>query len=240
MISAVIIDKRPNEMVLIRSIIKDSIALRSDEEITIRTYRGWDNDPKYAEDVLMNGLTDMIVISVDSREDIELTRKLRERFSEAFIFLLVKDKISPTEYVRPYTLPVSIALRSFTNTQLYHAVDEMIEAFIERRMASKEFFKIETKRGVTQLPYRKISFFEATGKKIVVRLGENEYSCYGTIDNLMALLPPNFVRCHRGYIVNIHKIREYIGAENIIILEDGTVIPVSRSYKFYIRNLVKN
>ena len=59
-----------------------------------------------------------------------------------------------------------------------------------------------------------------------------------TIKKLMMELPAhNFARVHRSHIVNIHKIQQLKSTE--IILTDGRVIPLSRTYKQSIKALIK-
>ena len=52
-------------------------------------------------------------------------------------------------------------------------------------------------------------------------------SGYGKLDEIQEKLPEQFIRCHQSYIVNIEKIQFLSGKE--IILDDDTVIPVSRN-----------
>lgn len=40
-----------------------------------------------------------------------------------------------------------------------------------------------------------------------------------------------FIRCHRGFLVNQKKIERVIFSKNLILLADGYEIPVSRTYK---------
>jgi len=52
-------------------------------------------------------------------------------------------------------------------------------------------------------------------------------------------LPDMFVRCHRGYIVNKNKIRRVINAENLLELDAEIYVPVSRSLKKALKELLK-
>jgi DNA-binding LytR/AlgR family response regulator len=92
-------------------------------------------------------------------------------------------------------------------------------------------YVVETKDGMTHIPYEQIYFFEAREKKIYVCIGKEAYGFYGTIDKLVEELPSNFVRCHRGFIVNKNRIDRVVLSQNIIYLEDGFDVPLSRSYK---------
>ena len=73
--------------------------------------------------------------------------------------------------------------------------------------------------------------------------GYTEYVCsicgFSTQDNLSEKLPEQFVRCHRGFIVNKHKIKKVALSQNLIFLTDGYDVPLSRSYKSVVKGLYK-
>jgi hypothetical protein len=52
----------------------------------------------------------------------------------------------------------------------------------------------------------------------------------GKISEIRLELPPNFVKCHRSFIVNINYISIYLKTE--VKLENGTLIPLSRGFVF--------
>jgi len=50
-----------------------------------------------------------------------------------------------------------------------------------------------------------------------------------------------FVRCHRSFIVNVHHIQEVYPDTHstfLLLMDDGTKIPVSQSYASYFRKLL--
>ena len=52
------------------------------------------------------------------------------------------------------------------------------------------------------------------------------------LKEINALLPEHqFFRVHHSYIINMHKIKEFLKTDGYIILEDGSKIPVSRQKK---------
>lgn len=59
-----------------------------------------------------------------------------------------------------------------------------------------------------------------TGKKEFVR---------GKISEIIEELPPNFVKCHRSYIININYIKQNLTAS--IVMKNNDEIPVARGFK---------
>jgi len=80
-----------------------------------------------------------------------------------------------------------------------------------------------------------ILFFEAQGRKVALRTKAQEISFYSNFEQLTTQLPDNFLRCHRGYIVNTKKVRNVSFAESSISLSDGSNVPFSRTYRDAVR-----
>lgn len=83
-----------------------------------------------------------------------------------------------------------------------------------------------------------ITHIESLQKKIWFYQDTKSYQCSYTLKELTDLLPNNFLRIHRSYIVNIKKIIEISRdfTSNIIItLSNGTTLPVSQGYSVPVR-----
>ncbi|NER13085.1 hypothetical protein GWK08_06520 [Leptobacterium flavescens] len=65
-----------------------------------------------------------------------------------------------------------------------------------------------------------LNIFTSDGKNHFVR---------GKLSQISEELPPNFIRCHRSYIVNRNFIKQ-INAESLVLI-NKIIIPLSRSYK---------
>ena len=92
-------------------------------------------------------------------------------------------------------------------------------------------FVVDNQEGRVLIEYSAIYFFEARNKKIYLNTGAREYGFYSTIEQLQEELGEQFIRCHRGFLVNQKKIERVVFAKNLIVLTDGYEIPVSRTYK---------
>jgi DNA-binding LytR/AlgR family response regulator len=76
-----------------------------------------------------------------------------------------------------------------------------------------------------------IFFFESQGRKIALRTKAQEIVFYSKFEQLTTQLPDSFLRCHRSYIVNAKKIKEVNFTSSVVTMSDGSVIPVSRTYR---------
>jgi DNA-binding LytR/AlgR family response regulator len=170
---------------------------------------------------------------------IDCLKKWRGSYSEAQLLLIADAKMSPMEYLKPGILASSLLLRPWREEQAKEVLEEFVLNCVQERGHKDKSYVIESRDGTLNIPYDRIYFFEAREKKIFVCTGKEEYSFYHTIDKLEEELPEQFIRCHRGFIVNSEKIRKIMLSQNIIYLSDGFDVPLSRSYKSVLKEFGK-
>lgn len=86
------------------------------------------------------------------------------------------------------------------------------------------------------IPVEEVVYAEADDDQVFVYTASQRYPTRHTLRELEELLPPDrFFRCHRGYIVNLRKVREispfFNGTYNLTVIHAGqpVTIPVARS-----------
>ena len=237
MISGIIYNKNEIERKLMSRCVKDGIAMRVDDDSYIQECESRQEFVKTLKDKDMN---DFCCLDFTKEHGREMSAALRESFPESPLLLMVDVSVSPREYVRPDIMPSAIVLRPTDEEQVRQVVDEFLDSVLVTDDKDQDgSLTIETKEGVTRISFEHISYVEASAKKVFIRTKKEEYGYYDTLDNLESVLPDNFVRCHRGFIVNLSKVSKYVGAENMLYLNDGAMIPVSRSYKGAIREALQ-
>ena len=100
-------------------------------------------------------------------------------------------------------------------------LDELKNIVIKNHIILKD----KTKVYIADLMYVKsddhyLNIYLSNGKNHFVR---------GKLSHIKEELPPNFIQCHRSYIVNSNFIKQVNG--DSLILIDKTQLPLSRSYK---------
>ena len=186
-------------------------------------------------------LMDMLMFDVTPKDAIECLLKVRKSYRETQLMIIADLTTSPMEYMKPGIMASSLLLRPWTKEQAREVLKEFFQAYIEKysQPDDKNMFVIESKEGNLHIPYDQIYFFEAREKKIFICTGKEEYGFYYTIDKLAEELPEQFIRCHRGFIVNKYKIRKVVLSQNIIYLVDDLDVPLSRSYKSIVKGMGK-
>ena len=180
---------------------------------------------------------DILCWNIGGKEAISELEKTRERYKEAFLLLIADSTVSPMEYLRPSILPTALLLRPFSRPQCEQVLSELIGSYCSRFKSreDEEVFLIETREGNQRVPLSQISYVEAREKKIFICTRSESFGFYDTIDHMLETLPDNFLRCHRSFIVNMDKVKKVHLSDNMIELDTGESVPLSRSCKKAVR-----
>lgn len=92
------------------------------------------------------------------------------------------------------------------------------------------------------IPIDQISHFESLQKRTWFYKDGEQYKTSVTLKELQTRLPDIFVRIHRSYIINIcfiKKISRDLTSNFVVLLNDGTELPVSQSYINNLRALLE-
>lgn len=229
MISIVLYDTKQNECLEVEKAIRDSIARIIDIETEVSICN---NFGELMDIAANHPIEDIGYIDVMGTEGIEAAIDFRKKYGNAAIVLIADSHISPITYIRPEIMASSLVLRPIENKDIHEVVYDFLNAFFRNILTeNEEEYVISSKGSVTKIPYRKIDYIEAREKKVFFRVGDNEYSEYTTLDRILEKLPENFVRCHRSYVINMKRITSVKNAENIVVMDNGMTVPMSRGCK---------
>ena len=237
MISVLTYDKQVDEGNLIKASIKDVVARFSDELWNIYYIK---TNKELQELVKQIQQIDIACYEIDNELSIKNLENMRKNFREMMVLVIAESTLSPMDYIKPSILASSLIIRPVTNEKIYIKIKELVEMFIDKKnINNNDTYVVDTREGKTYVPYNKIMYFEAKNKKIYVRMENEEIGFYETIENIMQNLPEEiFIRCHRSFIINRTKIHKVLSSKNTIIIDDNIIVPVSRSYKSKINNLI--
>jgi DNA-binding LytR/AlgR family response regulator len=229
MVSMMIFNSRKNEGEAILKMVRQMAARLTEEKWEIENFSKEEEITAYLKD---SPLMDMTCYDVAPKGSIDYLEKIRRQYRESLLLLVAEPTMSPMEYIRPTILASSLLLRPIRAEQLEQSLSSLIGQYMERYSGGEEeSLAVETREGTTYIPFSKIYYFEAREKKIYIRMKKQELSFYDTIEQLAERLPEHFARCHRSFIVNRSRIRKVMLSQNLMELEDGMMVPLSRSYK---------
>ncbi|MFJ8065447.1 LytR/AlgR family response regulator transcription factor [Psychrobacillus sp. NPDC096426] len=89
------------------------------------------------------------------------------------------------------------------------------------------------------IPIEKIAYMESLQKKTWFYANKEPYKTSIPLKELQQRLPESFLRIHRSYIVNVAFIDRIIrdfSSNLLVLLQDGTELPISQTYTANVRN----
>ncbi len=184
--------------------------------------------------VLEEPILQIVCIDVGMSGGISAAADIRSLGTKTLILLIADSQISPVEYMKPEVRADSLLLRPYTEKQLEKKIQEVFEYSLKiwvKEQAESEFFYIHNKDGWQLIPYDNIYCFECLGRKIVLNTARDKLMFYQTMNQIERQLPTGFVRCHQSYIVNERKIEMIQLSQHQIVLKNGFLVPISRSYR---------
>lgn len=137
--------------------------------------------------------------------------------------------------------PFRFIRKTYLENELPETIISVIGEISKRRSGKKYAF--QTKSGETYIDLNSVEYIEIYGHNILVHVKDSEPpECHGSLSALETELESyDFVRVHKSFLVNCKYI--YSIERNLIVLDNGTEIPLSRykaeavkiKYKKYLR-----
>lgn len=177
----------------------------------------------------------MLVCDVTTEGIIPLLERIRQQNTGMKLVLVADGTVPPVQYIRPTILPTALLWRPLqpeaTRDTLWDVLRTIPAGGQESPEAETDVFSVEVRGSVRRIPYGEILFFEASNKRLNLHLRRKEIPFSGTLEKLTEELPEEFIRVHKSFIVNRKAITQIQFSQNLVILEDGITVPISRTYK---------
>ena len=132
-------------------------------------------------------------------------------------------KVYQTEHVYLLIKPVA-------QSDLY---DALYKALANLERIKSRPITIQTGGTLHVLAPGEISFIESDRRKVRIHQGQEVIEAYASLAELSEKLPPSFVRCHKGFLVNMDYIAELQSAD--VRLRSGELVPLSQRRRSAVR-----
>lgn len=174
-----------------------------------------------------------IILSLNEVEEehINLAMRLRAERRVLFIVFVLRNPSDVSVVARPSIQVSGILFSPVKREVLNKTIWEVYSEYMRIFQGSQSRFVVKNGTEQVFISTDEICFFEAKAKKIALKTMSQEISFYSNFDAVMQQLPDGFVRCHKGFVVNIHHVRSANWRDMSLFLTDGSTIPVSRGYK---------
>ena len=179
---------------------------------------------------------DVLILDIDLKTDISgltLANEIRNIDKNCYIifhsghleFSLVAYKYKTFDF-----LP-----KPLTTERLEETIKRLIE---DMENSPKLFIRINNKN--TIINEEEILFIKRDGMKLIFHTISRDYEAYSSFNKIEPSLPAHFLRCHKSFIANTHKITMLEPIEGKIKFEDDSYCEIGPKYKKNILEVVNN
>lgn len=164
---------------------------------------------------------------------IQRFRNVMARNRDSYAVLCVHDGEYLDTVLSRCMRPAGIVMLPLREELVRASLRRVLDDYISLYQSGGEGdYMVVTSGGMVQrIAYRDILYLEACNKLLSICLPHHVVTVRASLNMLEQSLPPEFVRCHRSYIVNRTYVESFSSAEMMLRLTTEERLPVSRSYK---------
>jgi two-component system, LytTR family, response regulator len=138
------------------------------------------------------------------------------------------------------TNPYGYLIKPFQKAELFSSIEIAMLNFNKQNISQNkesDFIYVKHNEVFEKVMLESIQYVESQKNYLLIITSEKEYRLRSTITEFIGKLPENFIKTHKGFIVNCDKIQSY--TSNFINIENNK-IPVSKTYKDDVISKVNN
>ncbi|MCT6926324.1 LytTR family DNA-binding domain-containing protein [Metasolibacillus sp.] len=182
---------------------------------------------------------DCFLLDIDLNDTLtgfDIAKAIREHQPTASIIFVTThaDKLKMTFTYQIAALDFVIKNADTFENDVHRALQAAIKHH-DRLFSSndQQAFAIKVGEYIKQIPYKNIYYFQTSVRPHKIELKEKNgiHTFYDKLSDIEKKIDERFVRCHRGYIVNIEHVQEINKKERKVILHNGLTIPTSLTYQ---------
>lgn len=190
----------------------------------------WNKHEDFVKHLIQKNKVDLLFLEIEISKayDCEILNKLGNYCMN--IIYLSYDKTKVMEFFN--ISPSDFIVKPVDKDQLEATLKRFI---VNKNNNSKFLFKEKYK--YTQVDYDSIYYFKSQNHKIMICCNEGKHEFYGKLSMVVKIVPHNFIRIHKSYLVNEYYIKKF--NYESIILDNDVELPISKAYRSAIRKYVK-
>ncbi len=173
---------------------------------------------------------------------IDLAKTIKEKYDFPFIFL-TSNADAATVNLAKEVMPPAYLIKPFTKDDLFSSIEIALHNFskkigeaTESNLIFKDSLFVKEKGFFTKVLFDDILYIESSHVYVEVFLKNQQKLLVRTsLTEILSNLSPNFIRVHRGFIVNI----KYLSQINTSVVIIGNKnIPIGKKYKDDVLKLI--
>ncbi len=177
---------------------------------------------------LINNIYDVYILDIelDHESGINIAKKLNDSFpGTPIIFITGHTKYFIDVYDVRHTY---LVLKSDLSKTLKKAVISSLE-IVNQKIESKTI-RIKYKNSLYIQNLNQLIYLENVLRKVRFHTDNNDLYAYASFETYDEINEnPDFIQCHRSYIINRNHIRKITASE--VLMSDGSVLPIGRNFR---------
>lgn len=185
------------------------------------------NDVNKLLDYIDDNKTDVLILDINLKADksgLEVASKVRESNKDTYFifttahleYAMMAYKFKTFDYLAK---PVTADRLEETIVRLFDDINGL----------PKRYLKLDNKK--TIIDQGEILYIKRDGMKLIFHTKSRDYETYSSFNKIMTLLPSNFVRAHKSFIVNIDNIANLDSIGNIVYFDNGSTCDIGPKFK---------
>lgn len=176
------------------------------------------------EECFISETPDLLMLDIQLKGDngIEAACEIQKRYPYLPIIFITGYIEYAQEIFR--IRPVYMLIKPFDDEKIKDALIRA-EEFIDK--CKSNYIQFSSKGNIYNIDCKEICYAESEKRKMIINTAKENYEIYMKMDDILKMLPNNFVCTHKSYIVNMNYIQKI--TKNEVVLYTGKEIPVSRT-----------
>lgn len=166
---------------------------------------------------------------------IDLAKKIRERYHFPFIFL-TSNADSFTINQAKEVKPPAYLIKPFSKEELYSSIEIALHNFsvksgdlTDENLIIKEAIFIKNKGFFTKVSFSDILYLKSDHVYVEILLNnQQKYVVRSSLNDILSKLNSNFIRVHRGFVINIAYLNQ-INSNSVKIIDEE--IPIGKKFR---------
>ncbi|MBR1376586.1 MAG: response regulator transcription factor [Bacilli bacterium] len=208
-----ICDDEENVLLSIKSLLKDVVG----SDVNINIFKN--------ERELKKTLNDIDILFMDiklkDKNGIDFIKENKELLKNTkLIYITGYD-----EYIEDIfeTDPIYLLKKPITKEKL----EKVFNKIKRQNDIDDKIISLKIGKEVNNIKVKDIIYIESYGRTITLYLAdESKVTSYNKISSILEILPENFIKIHKSYVINVSKVKKYKKYE--VILENDKILPISR------------
>ncbi|PQJ75352.1 LytR/AlgR family response regulator transcription factor [Polaribacter gangjinensis] len=169
------------------------------------------------------------------KSGIDLAKRIRESYHFPFIFL-TSNSDSFTINQAKEVKPPAYLIKPFSKEELYSSIEIALHNFsvksgdlMEENLIIKEAIFIKNKGFFTKVSFSDILYLKSDHVYVEILLhNQQKYVVRTSLNDILSKLNSNFIRVHRGFVINIAYLTQ-INSNSVKIIEEE--IPIGKKFR---------